>query len=190
MQISNSHYHSLPILHNEDRNNTMFCRSHHGNLNKLIVARNNAHQVCNGVIRIRYFTVSKRCDNSECCTDKRYGYLDLCIFLLKKEGLSICDLVTLKKCLSQNSLNTMLQKTSFVKTRTLYLFDKCLICFRISGISGITIIPMNVTITSAPRLPMACDEARGSEAEIFFRAFDDRALLLRSSSLLSLSIHA
>lgn len=124
------------------------------------------------------------------CTDKRYGYLDLCIFLLKKEGLSICDLVTLKKCLSQNSLNTMLQKTSFVKTRTLYLFDKCLICFRISGISGITIIPMNVTITSAPRLPMACDEARGSEAEIFFRAFDDRALLLRSSSLLSFSIHA
>lgn len=79
---------------------------------------------------------------------------------------------------------------NFVKTRTLYLFDKCLICFRMSGISGITIIPMNVTITSAPRLPMACDEARGSEAEIFFRAFDDRALLLRSSSLLSLSIHA
>lgn len=189
MQISNSHYHSLPILHNEDRNNTMFCRSHHGNLNKLIVARNNAHQVCNGVIRIRYFTVSKRCDNSECYTDKRYGYLDLCIFLLKKEGLSICDLVTLKKVFitKQSEHNA---PENFVKTRTLYLFDKCLICFRISGISGITIIPMNVTITSAPRLPMACDEARGSEAEIFFRAFDDRALLLRSSSLLSLSIHA
>lgn len=33
-------------------------------------------------------------------------------FIKKKEGLSICDLVTLKKCLSQNSLNTMLQKTS------------------------------------------------------------------------------
>lgn len=189
MQISNSHYHSLPILHNEVRNNTMFCRSHHGNLNKLIVARNNAHQVCIGVIRIRYFTVSKRCDNSECCTDKRYGYLDLCIFLLKKEGLSICDLVTLKKVFitKQSEHNA---PENFVKTRTLYLFDKCLICFRISGISGITIIPMNVTITSAPRLPMACDEARGSEAEIFFRAFDDRALLLRSSSLLSLSIHA
>lgn len=57
-------------------------------------------------------TLSAAQTRDMCCTDKRYGYLDLCIFLLKKEGLSICDLVTLKKCLSQNSRNTMLQKTS------------------------------------------------------------------------------
>lgn len=71
-----------------------------------------------------------------------------------------------------------------------YLFVRCLTCFRISGMSGKTMIPTIVTMTSAPILPIAWEDARGSLAEIFFRALDDSALLFSSSSLFNCSIHA
>lgn len=73
--------------------------------------------------------------------------------------------------------------------RIFYFFDKCLICFRISGILGIIIILMNVIIISVFRFFMVCDEVWGLEVEIVFWVFDDRVFLLRSSLFLSLLIY-